>query len=62
VLRAAQPVYELLGAEGLDSQLLPAVGQLSAGRLGYFLRPGTHSMTAVDWSAMLDFADRHVRS
>ena len=60
VLRAAQPVYELLGAGGLASPIMPAVGQLSAGRLGYFLRSGTHSMTATDWAAFLDFADRHV--
>jgi hypothetical protein len=62
VLRAAQPVYALLGAGGLESQRLPAVGELSAGRLGYFLRPGTHSMTATDWAAFLDFADRHLGS
>lgn len=62
VLRAAQPVYELLGAGGLESPLMPAVGQLSAGRLGYFLRPGSHSMTATDWAASLDFADRHLGS
>lgn len=62
VLRAAHPVYELLGAGGLQSQSLPAVGELSAGRLGYFLRPGTHSMTATDWAACLDFADRHLQN
>ncbi len=60
VLRAAQPVYELLGAGGLETQRMPAAGELSAGRLGYFLRAGTHSMTATDWGAFLDFADRHL--
>lgn len=60
VLRAAQPVYELLGAGRLETQRMPRAGELSAGRLGYFLRAGTHSMTAVDWGAFLDFADRHL--
>jgi len=61
VLRAAEPVYRLLGAGGLESERMPAVGELSAGMLGYFLRAGTHSMTGEDWSAFLRFADRHLR-
>jgi hypothetical protein len=38
---------------------MPAPGELSAGSLGYFLRAGTHSMTAEDWAAFLDYADRN---
>jgi hypothetical protein len=37
-----------------------AVGQRSAGKLGYFLRAGTHSMTAEDWAAFLRFADQQL--
>jgi hypothetical protein len=58
-LRAADPVYRLLASGGLESERMPAVGELSAGPLGYFLRAGTHSMTAEDWSAFLRFADLH---
>jgi len=61
VLRAAEPVYRLLGKSGLESERMPGVGELSSGPLGYFLRAGTHSMTAEDWSAFLRFADRHFR-
>jgi hypothetical protein len=57
VLRAAEPVYQLLAAEGLAPLELPALGELGGGRLGYFLRGGTHSMTAEDWAAFLRFAD-----
>ena len=57
VLRAAEPVYRLLGAGGLEDPQLPAPGELSAGKLGYFLRAGTHSMTAEDWAAFLRFAE-----
>ena len=60
VLKAAEPVYKLLGAGGLDSPTKPKVGTLSAGTLGYFIRPGKHSTTSVDWKAFLDFADRHL--
>jgi hypothetical protein len=61
VLRAAEPVYRLLKAGGLESPTPPALNQLSAGRLGYFIRPGKHSMTRDDWRMFLDFADAHWR-
>ncbi len=60
VLRAAAPVYRLLGAGGFDATNLPPDGQLIEGRLGYFLRPGGHSLKPEDWKAFLDFADRHL--
>lgn len=59
VLKAADPVYRLLNAGGLDSQEVPEIGKLSAGKLGYFIRPGKHSMTPEDWRVFLDFADKH---
>ncbi len=59
MLRAADPVYRLLGVPGLAAAEMPPVGQLSAGRLGYFIRPGKHSVTPEDWRAFLDFADHH---
>jgi hypothetical protein len=59
MLRAADPVYRLLGVPGLADAQMPPVGQLSAGRLGYFIRPGKHSVTPEDWRAFLDFADHH---
>jgi hypothetical protein len=48
-----------LGAEGVASQEMPKVGQLMNSTLGYFIRPGKHSMTTEDWKAFLDFADKH---
>ncbi len=59
VLKAAEPVYRLLKAGGLESPNKPEIGVLSAGKLGYFIRPGEHSMTRADWKIYLDFADRH---
>ena len=57
VLRAAEPVYRLLKAGGCDATTQPPVGELVKSRLGYFIRPGKHSMTAGDWNLFLDFAD-----
>lgn len=59
VLRAADPVYRFLGADGLDAAQMPATGQLIDSRLGFFYRKGKHSLTTEDWQAFLRFADRY---
>ena len=59
VLKAADPVYRFLGAGGLDAKEMPANGKLVDSTLGYFIRPGKHSMALVDWQAFWDFADKH---
>jgi hypothetical protein len=60
-LVGAGPVYRLLGVEGLVDARLPDNGLSLKGNLGYFIRPGNHSMTAGDWELFLDFADLHLR-
>jgi hypothetical protein len=60
VLKAAEPVYALLNAGGLESPTIPETGKLSAGTLGYAIRAGKHSMTRADWALFLDFADKHL--
>jgi hypothetical protein len=60
VLQAADPVYRFLGVEGLAASQMPEPGKLVASRLGYYIRPGKHSMTREDWKIFLDFADRHL--
>jgi hypothetical protein len=62
VLRAAEPVYRLLGAGGLDARRMPEPGRLVDSRLGYFIRPGKHSMTREDWKVFLAFADKHLKT
>jgi hypothetical protein len=59
MLQAADPVYRLLGTDGLGAQQLPQTGKLLDSTLGYYIRPGKHSMTKEDWSIFLDFADKH---
>jgi hypothetical protein len=62
VLVAADPVYRLLGSKGLGGQSMPEPDRLLDTPLGYYIRPGKHSMTAGDWKVFLDFADRHFGS
>jgi hypothetical protein len=60
VLLAADPVYRLLGVDGLAVKKMPALGQLVDSRLGYTIRAGKHSMTRDDWRVFADFADKHL--
>jgi hypothetical protein len=61
VLKAAEPVYRLLNAGGCDASEMPPEGKLVSSKLGYYIRPGAHSMTSGDWMVFLDFADQHLR-
>jgi hypothetical protein len=60
MLRAADPVYRLLGVEGLQAKKMPEPNTLIASRLGYYIRPGKHSMGKEDWKVWLEFADKHL--
>jgi cephalosporin-C deacetylase-like acetyl esterase len=60
VLRAAAPVYRLLKAGDFSATQMPPDSELIDSVLGYFIRPGGHSLTPQDWNAFLDFADRHL--
>jgi hypothetical protein len=58
-LKGAEPVYALFALPGLPVSTIPAVSTpVSAGVLGFHLRPGGHDMKAYDWDQYLAFADR----
>lgn len=61
VLKAATPVYKLLGVEGMTADAMPGENTLVDGRLGYWVRPGKHAMGRADWATALRFADKWLR-
>jgi hypothetical protein len=61
MLRGADPVYKLVAGDGLGATQMPEVSKLLPSRLGYYIRPGKHSMTREDWAVWLDYADKWMR-
>lgn len=53
----ADPVYRLLGLDGLAAKRMPGPGEAIRGRLSYHIRPGEHDLLEADWHRFLDFAD-----
>jgi hypothetical protein len=58
MLKSADKVYRLVGVEGLAARTMPETNKLVGSNLGFFIRPGIHSMTKLDWQYFLDFADK----
>lgn len=58
--KAADPVYRLLGAEGLAADEMPPVDQPVYSTISYHIRTGGHGVTEFDWRCYLEFADRFV--
>lgn len=57
----AEPVYRLLGCEGLGADEMPTPDRSIGSSIGYHVRTGKHETTAFDWQQYLKFADLHLR-
>jgi len=60
MLQSASAVYRLTGAEGLSARTMPATNRLIDSNPGFFIRPGPHSQSRVDWGFILDYADKYL--
>ena len=57
---AADPVYRLLGTEGLPSKEMPKVNETMQGHIAYHIRTGKHDVTGFDWEQYIKFAKKHL--
>jgi hypothetical protein len=59
---AAGPVYRLVGKKDLGTNDGPPLDTpLITGDLGFHYHTGGHTITASDWNAFLDFADKYLK-
>jgi len=58
---AAGPIYQLLGARGLETIAPPPLDTAIMHDIGYHCHTGKHEVTALDWAKILQFADLKLR-
>ena len=56
---AAEPVYRLLGKQGLGTDQWPPAGKPLLHDIGYLMHSGPHTVLPSDWDVFLDFMDMH---
>jgi hypothetical protein len=58
---AAEPVYRLLGQQGLEASQMPQAGQAVGQTLRYFMHAGGHGAIPSDWEQFLKFMQLHLQ-
>jgi len=57
--KAAEPVYELLGKNGLETEKMPSPGTPVIDDLSFYMHDGGHGMVNEDWEVIIDFLNKH---
>jgi hypothetical protein len=57
---AAEPVYKLLGKEGLGTDKMPAAGEPILHTVGFLMHEGGHGMVNSDWDVFFKFMEMHL--
>lgn len=55
----ADPVYQLLGTNGLNTSEMPNLHKPVLSTVGYHIREGDHDVLKYDWEQYLNFVDLH---
>ena len=58
---AAEPVYKLLGKQGLGTDQMPPAGQAILHDIGYYMHAGGHGTIPSDWDVFLQFLEMHLK-
>jgi hypothetical protein len=58
---AAEPVYRLLGKQGLGTGKMPAAGEAIMHDIGYLMHAGGHGTIPSDWEQYLKFMEMHFK-
>jgi hypothetical protein len=58
---AAEPVYRLLGKQGLGTDEMPPAGQPIMHTIGYHMHAGKHGTVPSDWDQYLKFMEMHLQ-
>ena len=57
---AAEPVYNLLGKNGLKTVKMPPAGEPILNDIGFYMHDGGHGMDPTDWNVLLDFLQKNL--
>jgi hypothetical protein len=58
---AAEPVYRLLGKQGLGTNQIPPAGKAILHTIGYYMHDGGHGTRPSDWDVFLKFMQMHLQ-
>ena len=57
---AAEPVYTLLGKQGLGTKTMPGPGEPILHDIGFFMHDGGHGTLPGDWDVFFAFLEKHL--